>query len=210
MSVSRHRALAVAVRGFSSETKKNTPDPTWEAARTAILTQGAPRALPEVQTVPLKSFGNVLGGNEASLAVKGTFVAWHLAVHDAKVDSLERFLAGRVAEQCTFHPPTYFPPWKGRREFLMLVTAAGEVFGDSFEYSRQWLSEDGREWALEFSAEIGATGKRIEGIDLVSLDDHGVIQEFKVLARPPNAVSALKDAMMLKVPPRLAMLYLTK
>ena len=28
----------------------------------------------------------------------------------------------------------------------------------------------------------------------------------KVLARPPNAVAALKDAMMRKVPPRLAMM----
>jgi len=206
----RHRASA-AVRVFSSASQKDvTPDPTWEAAQAALLTKNSPLALPEVQTVPLKSFGNVLGGDNASLAVKGTFVAWHLAVQDARIDSLERFLAGRVAEQCTFHPPTYFPPWKGRREFLMLVTAAGEVFGDSFEYNRQWLSEDGREWALEFSAEIGATGKKIEGIDLVSLDEHGLIQEFKVLARPPNAVSALKDAMMMKVPPRLAMLYLTK
>ena len=59
-------------------------------------------------------------------------------------------------------------------------------------------------WALEFSADIADTGKRIDGVDLVSLDGHGKIKEFAVLARPPNGVAALKDEMMRRVPMRLA------
>ncbi len=39
---------------------------------------------------------------------------------------------------------------------------------------------------------------------MVSLDDDGNIVDFKVLARPPNAVSALKDEMMKRVPSRMA------
>ena len=58
-------------------------------------------------------------------------------------------------------------------------------------------------WALEFSAEIAKTGKRVDGVDLVSLDGHGKIKEFAVLARPPNGVAALKDEMMRRVPPRM-------
>jgi len=86
----------------------------------------------------------------------------------------------------------------------------GKVFGESFAYHRQWLSPDGREWALEFSADLGGSEKkqRLEGIDLVSLDEHGRITDFRVLARPPNAVSALKDEMMRKVPPRIAAMKL--
>lgn len=63
-----------------------------------------------------------------------------------------------------------------------------------------------RTGALEFSATIGATNKRIHGIDLVSLNAAGQISEFTVLARPPNAVSELKSEMMRKVPIRLAKL----
>ena len=66
------------------------------------------------------------------------------------------------------------------------------------------LSDDAREWALEFSAEVG--GKSVHGIDLVSLNEAGLISEFTVLARPPNAVAALKDEMMRRVPVRLATL----
>ena len=73
-------------------------------------------------------------------------------------------------------------------------------------YGRQWLSDDGREWALEFSADIGATGKTLHGMDLVSLDSEGSIIEFTVLARPTNAIEALKNEMILKVPVRMATL----
>ena len=81
-----------------------------------------------------------------------------------------------------------------------------EVFGPSFKYGRQWLSDDGREWALEFKADVAATGKEVHGIDLVSLNEAGRIAEFTVLARPPNAVEALKGEMMRRVPVRLAKL----
>ena len=88
-----------------------------------------------------------------------------------------------------------------------LSSAVSEVFGSSFTYGRQWLSDDGCEWALEFEASIGDTGKTVQGIDLVSLcEQSGCIKEFTVLARPPNAVEALKKAMMQKVPMRLAKL----
>lgn len=71
---------------------------------------------------------------------------------------------------------------------------------------RQWLSDDGREWALEFEADIGDSGRRLHGMDLISLDGGGLIKEFTVVARPPNAVAALKKEMMAKVPLRLAKL----
>ena len=87
------------------------------------------------------------------------------------------------------------------------VGAVSEVFGSSFTYGRQWLSEDGLEWALEFEADIlGDKKQRVHGIDLVSLCDEGRIKEFTVLARPPKAVEALSSAMMQRVPIRLAKL----
>ena len=86
----------------------------------------------------------------------------------------------------------------------LLLCSAAEVFGTSFKYGRQWLSDDGREWALEFSATIEGATVGIDGIDLVSLDEQGKMRDFTVLARPPNGVAALKDAMMRKVPLKMA------
>ena len=33
---------------------------------------------------------------------------------------------------------------------LVLLGCVGDVFGKSFTYGRQWLSDDGHQWALEF------------------------------------------------------------
>ena len=90
---------------------------------------------------------------------------------------------------------------------MLLLDTVGEVFGPSFRYERQWLSPDGLSWALEFKADIADSGKSIDGIDLVTLDEEtGQITELAVLARPPNGVAALKAEMMRRVPTRLAAL----
>ena len=151
--------------------------------------------------------GTVLSGEHITPQNRATFEAWHdlvgavAAGRAADVDVAA--LRVIVADECVFRPPTYFKPWTGGDETTVLLACAAEVFGDSFRYHRQWLSPDGREWALEFAANIGDSGRGIDGIDLVSLDDAGKIRDFTVLARPPNGVAALKDIMMKKVPPKL-------
>ena len=154
----------------------------------------------------------VYGGKQSSPAAAATFAAWHECLDGVLYGGMDSSQAMEVLkphmdEQCVFRPPTYFAPWKGREETLLLLSCVSEVFGNSFTYGRQWLSDDGCEWALEFEANIAESGKKIQGIDLVSLcEDTGRIKEFTVLARPPNAVDALKGAMMQKVPMRLAKL----
>ena len=106
-----------------------------------------------------------LGGENMNEESKKTFDCWHQAV--ANRDG--NFLTGRIDPNVTFHPPTYFKPWKGEEELKVILTCAAEVFGNSFKYKRQWLSPCGREWALEFETEIGKSGKVMNGIDLVSL-----------------------------------------
>ena len=151
----------------------------------------------------------VLGGGAASPAAAETFKAWHAALsHSLAGDSSAgmNLVRPHMHSACVFRPPTYFKPWVGRDETLCVLGAVAEVFGPSFRYGRQWLSDDGREWALEFSADIGASGKTLHGMDLVSLDSEGSIIEFTVLARPTNAIEALKSEMILRVPVRMATL----
>ena len=161
-----------------------------------------------------RSFSSALqvhGGASAAQPARETFDAWHTAVdavlhNSAPPDEAMTLLRPHMAPDCTFRPPTYFKPWVGRDETLLLLGTVAEVFGPSFRYGRQWLSDDGHEWALEFEADVCASGKTVHGIDLVSLCAEGRISEFTVLARPPNAVSELKKEMMARVPIRLAKL----
>ena len=110
----------------------------------------------------LKNPPDVYGGECMTKESKKTFECWHQAVSNRDGSILE----GRVNPLVVFRPPPYFKPWKGDE---VLLTCAAEVFGNSFQYKRQWLSPCGREWALEFETEISNTGKIMNGIDLVSL-----------------------------------------
>ncbi len=144
----------------------------------------------------------IFGGTDASESCRRTFDAWHAAAkvtlasagdasYDESAAEALRLVEPHFHERCVFRPPTYYKPWEGRAETLLLLGQVSQVFGPSFRYGRQWLSDDGREWALEFTAEIGASGRAIQGIDLVSLDADGLITDFTVLARPHSAKQML-------------------
>lgn len=147
------------------------------------------------------------------LTTSQTFETWHASVtaamHSDQVSDPELMMKSMyecVDPKAKFFPPTYFTAWEGRDEMILLLSCVSEVFGKSFTYGRQWLSPDGKDWALEFTADIGTSGKAITGIDLIKLNEDGKIIEFVVLARPPNGVAELKSQMMQKVPSRLAKL----
>ena len=166
----------------------------------------------------LSSHGNILGGSSICPNAEETFRTWHTTANlmmsggkDENIgeQQMHAKLRNHFHDAVKFYPPTYHNNWTGADETLVLLRCVSEVFGDSFRYKRQWLSDNGREWCLEFSAEIDGDEKKkltLEGVDLVSLDEEGKIVEFKVLARPPNAVAALKKKMMAKVPIPMAAL----
>ncbi len=187
-------------------------------ARTVARRLLSSNAVPPVSSVPsdLSKYGEVLGGRSITPGALETFQAWHegvTAVMEGRGDlsGIEALLSPRVNDDVKFYPPTYFNHWTGRDEFIVLMTCVSEVFGTSFTYGRQFLSEDGLDWCLEFEAEIEGEKKSIvQGVDMVKLDEEGRIIEFKVLCRPPNAVAALKDAMMRKVPVPMAQMKAKK
>ncbi|GMH76890.1 hypothetical protein TrRE_jg2826 [Triparma retinervis] len=163
----------------------------------------------------LSKYGDILGGSQVTESSLATFKAWHscvdVGVKGGNVDDAVKMFKDHVAEDVKFYPPTYFARWEGRDEFLVLISQVGAVFGSSFKYDRQWLSDDGKEWCLEFKAEIEGDKKTVvDGVDLVKLNDKGEIVEFRVLARPPNAVEALKATMMRRVPGPMARMKAAK
>ena len=114
------------------------------------------RASGTLKMAAIREQGRVLGGDEARPEVLKTFEIWHACVEEMKTtstvspDTFESF-RDCVHERVVFSPPTYYKPWEGRDEFMVLIECVGEVFGTSFTYGRQWLSPCGREWALEVS-----------------------------------------------------------
>ena len=73
------------------------------------------------------------------------------------------------------------------------LDAAGHVLGGepSFTYVREIV--DGDNLMMEFTATID--GIFLNGIDLISFDDEGMIKDFKVMVRPLKAVNMLWEKM---------------
>lgn len=101
-------------------------------------------------------------------------------------------LAEILAEDVVFHSPVVHTPQRGRPIVTAYLAAAGQVLGgDGFRYVRQLV--DGNHALLEFETELD--GIHVNGIDLISVDGDGQINEFKVMIRPLKAVNKVWELM---------------
>lgn len=103
-------------------------------------------------------------------------------------------IAPILSEKVAFLPPTYWAVWTGREAVAAVLGHVGQVFG-GFRYRR--VMGAGTDWALEFQCRIGELDA--VGVDLITLDDDGLITRFEVAMRPVKSVSALRDAMNARV-----------
>lgn len=99
-----------------------------------------------------------------------------------------------LAEGVRFMPPTYYNTWTGRAPVAAVLGHVAQVFSD-FRYRR--IMGDGRDWALEFQCKVGDLDA--VGVDLITLNEDGLILEFEVVMRPHKTVGALREAMMARV-----------
>lgn len=112
--------------------------------------------------------------------------AFEQAVAARDVEALSEALAPDVV----FRSPVTYRPYEGRAVVGKVLEAVTHVF-DEFEYAQRFEAE-GRA-ALVFGARVG--DKQVEGLDLLRLDDHGLVSELTVMVRPMSAVQALATAM---------------
>lgn len=120
---------------------------------------------------------------------------WHAFTATGAVGLLDDLLADDVV----FRAPTYWTPRNGKLDVALILGTVATVFED-FRYEREWI--DGPDWALEFVARVGDL--EIKGVDLIHIDHEGRIVDFEVVARPPNAVTALGAAMNERLAPLLS------
>jgi hypothetical protein len=112
--------------------------------------------------------------------------------HAVALSGDEGAIAGLLHDDAVFESPVVHTPQRGKPITLKYLASAGKVFGDTgFHYVGEWEGQNSL--ILEFNAEID--GVKVDGIDMITWDDAGLITNFKVMVRPLKAVNMLHQKM---------------
>ena len=139
--------------------------------------------------------------------IRTTIERWHEALRG------ESAFEDLLHEDCVFWSPVLFRPMEGRDLTALYLRAAYQVFpGDGadatnssdgpsgFRYTKRVL--DGNHAVLEF--ETTMDGVSVNGVDIITCDDDGLIPEANVMIRPRKAVEKVQAqmaAMLEQMPP---------
>jgi hypothetical protein len=101
-------------------------------------------------------------------------------------------LAAIIREDAVFHSPVVHTPQQGRAIVVAYLAAAGVVLNtEKFRYVREFA--DGNDALLEFVTELD--GIHVNGVDIITFDDDGMIADFKVMVRPLKAINKVWETM---------------
>ncbi|SIN60247.1 SnoaL-like domain-containing protein [Parasphingorhabdus marina DSM 22363] len=114
--------------------------------------------------------------------------------HDRMADKSREALDAQLAEDAVFHSPVVHTPQEGKPVVMAYLTAADTVLGnDSFRYVREIVDDEKNMAMLEFQLELDDI--HVNGVDIISWNDDGLIQDFKVMVRPLQAINKVWDEM---------------
>lgn len=120
--------------------------------------------------------------------MKTPLAAWHQIVRDGNGAGI----AALLADDVVFHSPVVHTPQVGKRITTHYLMAAVHVFfNPSFRYVREVVGE--RDAVLEFETTVD--GIVVNGVDMVSWNDDGLITSFKVMVRPLKAIQVIHEKM---------------
>ncbi|MEM6803018.1 MAG: nuclear transport factor 2 family protein [Bacteroidota bacterium] len=103
-----------------------------------------------------------------------------------------KLLDDLLDEDVVFHSPVVWTPQKGKNITKYYLMAADQVLGgDHFSYQKEIVGEN--QACLEFITKIGDTV--VNGVDIITWNEEGMIIEFKVMVRPLQAVNAIWKSM---------------
>lgn len=113
---------------------------------------------------------------------------WHEVVRKRNPALLNQILA----EDAVFHSPVVFRPQQGRDLVALYLTGAMHVIATpEFRYVREVV--DGRDAVLEFETTID--GVHVNGVDMITWNEQGLITDFKVMLRPLKAINIVQQKM---------------
>jgi hypothetical protein len=135
--------------------------------------------------------------------IEQTMAKWHRYLRGQLPGGLDELLHDDVA----FYSPIVFTPQRGKAVTTMYLEAAGQTLpGEvaagaptesdapgpgAFRYTKEVVS--GSVAVLEFETTI--EGKYVNGVDIITCDDEGLIVEFRVMIRPLQAINLVHRQM---------------
>ena len=117
-----------------------------------------------------------------------TIESFFTAIKSNNVNELKTILDQNVV----FKPPTYWKQWQGREVVAQILTNVGPIF-KNLEYKRVLCNNS--DYFLEFSCKIGQLDAT--GVDMITLNAQGLIENFEVVMRPYKSVGELRKTMTL-------------
>ena len=121
---------------------------------------------------------------------------WHRYMRGELPDALDDLLD----TDAVMYSPVVFTPQRGKVVVAKYLNAAKATFaaigfdahdGPSFRYVKQVIAGDTA--VLEFETEMG--GKYVNGVDIIRVNEHGKIVEFRVMVRPLQALNTVHALM---------------
>jgi SnoaL-like domain len=117
-----------------------------------------------------------------------TLGRWHQLVDDHDMAGVDALLA----DDAVFYSPVVHTPQVGKAISAKYLKAAFHVFfNDSFRYVAETVGA--RNAVLEFEVQID--GISVNGVDMITWDDEGLIVAFKVMLRPLKAINLIHQKM---------------
>ena len=121
--------------------------------------------------------------------IETTLANWHKVLKSKDIEALSALLHDDVV----FHSPVVHAPQEGKMLTQIYLMAAFNVLAsDDFKYLREIC--DGNHAVLEFHTVVD--GIVINGVDIITCDEKGLITDFKVMVRPLKAINMLHQKMM--------------
>ena len=111
------------------------------------------------------------------------------AVHSLSKEKLEAALDPDVK----FFSPVSFRSYDGRDLVVLILTEGPMKLFEDFEYVHMIEGPEEPTAALIFRTRVG--DKWVDGLDLLTFGEDGLITELKVMLRPKSAVDAMAAAM---------------
>ncbi len=99
-------------------------------------------------------------------------------------------ITSMLADEISFYSPVIYKPSSERVYIEQVLKFVAESI-ENFHYIDEFEQPGG--CALVFAGSVGDL--RVEGIDLIKLNDEGLITELKVMLRPLNTVMLLAQSM---------------
>lgn len=130
--------------------------------------------------------------------IEDVIARWHQHLRGELPGGLDSLLDDDVV----FYSPIVYTPQRGKAVTTLYLSAAGVALpgepnshegssAGAFRYTKEVLS--GSHAVLEFETSI--EGKYVNGVDIITCNDAGLISEFRVMIRPLQAVNLVHRQM---------------